>query len=180
MRLFIAVELPPEIRSALGDLQRDLKSSAGNARWVAPDSIHVTLKFLGEVVEEQIKDIDHALAGLSWKPFTLTVRGLGFFPGARSPRVLWAGLEAPTLAALAEQIDIRMERAGFDREKRAFRPHVTLARARDARIDSLLVQGAGKYQDVEFGSFVVDRFFLYKSTLRASGAVHEKRKEYPA
>jgi 2'-5' RNA ligase len=178
MRLFIAAELPPEIRTALGEVQRDLKPSTIHARWGAPDSIHITLKFLGEVVEERIKQIDGALQGLTWQPFTVTVRGVGFFPRPRSPRVLWAGLEAPALAALAQQIDARMERAGFDREERPFRPHVTLARARDDRIDSSLVQNAGKYEDFDFGSFRVDRFFLFKSTLKPSGAVYEKLREY--
>jgi 2'-5' RNA ligase len=178
MRLFLAIDLPDHIRHELAAVQSALKPSTDSARWVSADSIHITLKFLGEVPEKLVDDIDTALAGLSWKPFTVTVRGVGFFPGNRSPRVFWAGMEAPTMQDLAEELDSRMERLGFDKEKRAFRPHITLARARDTRIDSALVTGASPYEEHAFGSFTADRIFLFKSTLRSSGSVYEKLKEY--
>jgi len=179
MRVFIAVDLPNDIRKALGDLQAELRPLTETARWVAPESIHITLKFIGEVPDKRIEDIDAALTGLTWKPFTLSVRGVGFFPGTRSPRVFWAGMEAPTMRGLAEQLDTRMERLGFEKEKRAFRPHITLARARDTRIDSSLVTAATPYEEHDFGSFTVDRVFLFKSTLKPSGSEYEKLKEYP-
>ena len=116
-------------------------------KWVAAESIHITLKFLGEVPDKSIEDVDTALTGLTWKTFTITVRGIGFFPGTRSPRVFWAGMEAPTMQGLTEQLDARMERFGFDKEKRAFRPHITLARAKNTRIDSSLVTGAAQYEE---------------------------------
>jgi len=178
MRVFIAVDIPDKIRKTLGDVQRELRPLTSSARWVAPESIHITLKFVGEIPEKRLDDIDTALAGLSWKPFTITVRGVGFFPGMRSPRVFWAGMEAPTMEGLAEQLDTLMERSGFEKEKRAFRPHLTLARAKDTRIDSSLVSAAAKYEEHAFGSFSVDRVFLFKSTLKPSGAVYEKLKEY--
>ena len=83
------------------------------------------------------------------------------------------------MEGLAEQLDTRMERLGFEKEKRAFRPHITLARAKDTRIDSSLVSSAAKFEEHDFGSFTVDRVFLFKSTLKPSGAVYEKLKEYP-
>ena len=174
MRVFIAVDLPTEMRSALAKLQRELEPLTDTARWVAPESIHVTLK----VAEKRLEDIDGALTGLTWKSFAITVRGVGFFPGNRSPRVFWAGMEAPTMQNLAEQLDSRMERLGFEKEKRAFRPHITLARARDSRIDSSLVTAAAQYAEHDFGSFTVDRVFLFKSILKPSGAVYERLKEY--
>src|SRR5262245_61898497 len=142
MRVFIAIGLPGSIQQELAALQRDLKNVTNSARWVAPDSIHLTLKFIGETPEHRIPEIDSALLGLTWKPFTVSVRGIGFFPGTRSPRVFWAGLEAPPMEGLAQEVDARMERLGFEKEKRAFRPHLTLARARDMRIDSSLVIAA--------------------------------------
>jgi 2'-5' RNA ligase len=178
MRVFIAIEIPNEIRKALGDVQRALRPLTSNAKWVAPESIHITLKFVGETPEKRLEDIDTALTGLSWKPFTITVHGVGFFPGTRSPRVFWAGMEAPTMEGLSEQLDTRMERLGFEKEKRAFRPHITLARAKNTRIDASLVSAAAKYEDHDFGSFAVDRVFLFKSTLKPSGAVYEKLKEF--
>src|SRR5713226_1496242 len=120
MRVFIAVDLPDELRKELATLQRELEPLTDTARWVAPESIHITLKFLGEVPEKRVEDIDGALTGLTWKPFTVTVRTVGFFPGNRSPRVFWAGMEAPTMQNLAEELDSRMEPLGFEKEKRAF------------------------------------------------------------
>lgn len=178
MRVFIAVDLPNEVRKELANVQRALRPLTDSARWVAPESIHITLKFLGEVPEKRLDDVTTALTGLSWKPFTVTVHGVGFFPGNRSPRVFWAGMEAPTMQGLAEELDSRMERLGFDKEKRAFRPHITLARARETRIDSSLVTGAAEYLEHDFGSFTADRVFLFKSTLKSSGSVYEKLKEY--
>ena len=178
MRLFIAVDLPNDIRKALIDMQRKLKPLSDSARWVAPESIHITLKFLGEVPDKKMDDIDASLAGLTWKPFTVTVHGVGFFPGPRSPRVFWAGMEAPTMQGLAERLDTRMEHVGFEEEKRVFRPHVTLARARDTRMDTALVTAASEYTEHEFGSFTADRVFLVQSTLKPAGAVYKKVKEY--
>jgi 2'-5' RNA ligase len=178
MRVFIAVDLPNEIRNELRKLQHELEPATDTARWVAPESIHITLKFIGGIAEKRLEDIDTALTGLTWKPFVITVRGVGFFPGNRSPRVFWAGMEAPTMQNLAEELDSRMERSGFEKEKRAFRPHITLARARDSRIDSSLVTAATAYAEHNFGSFIVDRIFLFKSILRPTGALYERLKEY--
>ena len=86
MRLFIAINLPDELRTQLKELQRVLRPLASTAKWVAPESIHITLKFLGEVPEKRVEQIDTALASLAWKPFTISVHGVGFFPGTRSPR----------------------------------------------------------------------------------------------
>jgi 2'-5' RNA ligase len=178
MRVFIAIDLPEEIRKGLGELQRALRPVTGTARWVPPDAIHITLKFIGEVAETRIRDIDSALAGLSWKPIMVTVRGVGFFPGNRSPRVFWAGLMAPMMPGFAEKLDARLEQLGFDKDKRAFRPHITLARARENRMDNSLVAAAQSYEQHEFGSFSADRFFLFQSELKPTGAVYTKLKEY--
>jgi 2'-5' RNA ligase len=178
MRLFIAIDLSEPVRQALTQLQAELRPVAESARWVAPGSIHLTLKFIGETQEQRIDEIDEALGALSWKTFTVFVRGIGFFPGNRSPRVLWAGLEASTMDGLAQQIDTRMERLGFEKEKRAFRPHLTLARARESRIDAALIAAASRYEDHDFGSFTVDRFHLFQSILKPEGAEYVKLKEY--
>ncbi|HYR90230.1 MAG TPA: RNA 2',3'-cyclic phosphodiesterase [Terriglobia bacterium] len=178
MRVLIAVEVPNPIQAALSEVQHDLRSLSDTVQWVAPDSIHIALKFIGEIPEKRLEDIDSALTSLNWKPFTVTVRGVGFFPGTRSPRVLWAGLEAPTMKDLAEQVDARMERHGFDKEKRVFRPHITLARARQARMDSALVSGAAKFEEHDFGSFLVDRVYLFKDASSPAGGKYEKLKEF--
>src|SRR5437867_2925906 len=178
MRVFIAIDLPEEVRSQLAAVERELRLTTNSARWVAAESIHVTLKFIGEIPEKRIQSIDEAMSGITWKPFQVAVRGTGFFPGKRSPRVLWAGLKAPTMEGLSEKIDSRMERFGFEKEKRAFRAHVTLARARHTRLDAALVTAAAKFEEQNFGSFSVDRCFLYQSALKSSGSVYTRIKEY--
>jgi 2'-5' RNA ligase len=178
MRIFIAIDIPEEIRAGLAEMQREMRAVTNSARWVAAESVHLTLKFIGEVSEARMEEAAQALAGLTWKAFPVNVRGVGFFPGTRSPRILWAGLQASTMEGLAEKIDARMERAGFEREKRAFRAHITIARAKAGRLDAALVQAAEKYEDRNFGSFTVDRCFLYQSTLKPSGSVYTRLKEY--
>jgi 2'-5' RNA ligase len=178
MRVFIAIELPEEIRQRLSDLERELKPTTTSARWVAVESIHLTVKFIGETTEAGIAAIDESLSGLTWKPIQVSVKGVGFFPGTRSPRIFWAGLVAPGLDSLAGKIDLRMERLGFEKENRAFRPHLTLARARNVRLDAALVHAAERFGDLDCGSFIADRCFLIQSTLKPSGAVYTKLKEY--
>jgi 2'-5' RNA ligase len=178
MRVFIAIDVPAEIRQRLAEMQDRLRHATSAARWVATDSIHITLKFIGEIPEERCAAIDEALTGLNWKPLSVTVRGVGFFPGKRSPRVLWAGVECPTMEALAEEVDTRMVQAGFDSEKRAFRAHLTLARTKERRLESALVKTAEPFAETEFGTFQTDRCNLYQSTLKAGGSLYTKLKEY--
>jgi 2'-5' RNA ligase len=87
-------------------------------------------------------------------------------------------MDAPTMQGLTEEIDARMERLGFEKEKRAFRPHITLARAKDTRLDNSLVAASAEYAEHNFGAFTADRICLFQSTLKPSGAVYTKRREY--
>ena len=178
MRVFIAIDVPNEIRERLAEVQEKIRTSTNSARWVAPESIHVTLKFIGEMPEKRRDDIDQALRGLTWKHIRVTVRGVGFFPGTRSPRVFWAGLDAASIEGLAKEIDSRLERAGFDKERRAFRAHLTLARAKNNLLEKVMVAAAEPFEETEFGTFTVDRIFLFESTLKAGGSVYTKLKEY--
>jgi 2'-5' RNA ligase len=178
MRLFIGIELPEIIREGLAEVERELGPVTSSARWVATESAHLTLKFLGEVNEQRAEEIHQAMAGLTWKPFQITVKGVGFFPGARSPRVFWAGVHAPTLEALSTRIDSKLETFGFEKERRAFRAHITLARAKTGPLDAALVTGASQFEEKEFGGFNVDRCYLYQSELTAGGPIYTKLREY--
>jgi RNA 2',3'-cyclic 3'-phosphodiesterase len=178
MRVFISIDIPEEIRNRLAAVQAELRSTTTSARWVPAESAHLTLRFIGEVSDQRREDVDAALAGLTWKEFPVSVRGVGFFPGTRSPRVFWAGLQASPMEGLAQELDVRLERAGFDREKRAFRSHITLARAKTSRLERALVTAAEKFAETDFGSFVADRCFLYQSTPKPTGSVYTKLKEY--
>jgi 2'-5' RNA ligase len=179
MRAFLAIDVPAEIRKRLAATQDQLRQTSSSARWVAPESIHVTLKFIGEISEQRRKDVDQAMAGLTWKPFSIAVRGVGFFPGLGSPRVLWVGLESSMMAGLAKEIDSRLAEAGFEKEERDFRAHLTLARTKGNRLEKSLVKAAEQFQQTEFGSFVADCFYLYQSTLKPGGSVYTKLKEFP-
>jgi 2'-5' RNA ligase len=178
MRVFIAIDVPNEIRQRLAAIQDQLRPASTAARWVSTDSIHITLKFLGEIPEERRTDIDSALTGLTWLPMSVSVRGVGFFPGVRSPRILWAGVECPTMEGLANEVETRLVQAGFDSERRAFRAHLTLARTKETRLENSLVKSAEPLKEVEFGTFVANRFYLYQSTLKPGGSLYTKLKEY--
>jgi 2'-5' RNA ligase len=178
MRVFIGIEIPESIRAGLNEVQRELRPVTTSARWVPTESAHLTLKFLGEITEQRAEEVHQALAGLTWKPFQINLKGVGFFPGNRSPRVLWAGLHAPTLEALAGRIDARMENFGFEKERRSYRAHITLARAKRGPLDTALVTAATQFEDRDFGSFIVDRCFLYLSELDSAGPVYTKIREY--
>jgi 2'-5' RNA ligase len=178
MRVFIAIDVPTEIRQRLAAVQDQLRQASTAARWVSTDSIHITLKFLGEIPEERREDIDNALTGLTWLPMSISVRGVGFFPGVRSPRILWAGVECPTMESLANEVESRLVGAGFDSERRAFRAHLTLARTKENRLENALVKSAEPFKEAEFGTFVADRFYLYQSTLKPGGSAYTKLKEY--
>ncbi|HEX9241280.1 MAG TPA: RNA 2',3'-cyclic phosphodiesterase [Anaeromyxobacter sp.] len=140
-RLFVALELPDPVRRRLAALADELRRTAGRAgeevRWVPPANVHLTLQFLGAVPEERVPAVEGALrdAAREARPLSLAVRGVGGFPNARRPRVLWAGLEgdlAP-LAALVAALGARLAKLGYAPEERPFSPHLTLGRAREGR-----------------------------------------------
>src|SRR5260370_36722651 len=130
MRLFVALEIPSAVRENLAELLKSLRSMSPQTRWVRPENLHLTLKFIGEVPETKLAAIRSALAGArSDQPVTLDFRGLGFFPNEKHPRAFWAGIEAsPNLKLLAAEIENAMEKVGIPREERPFSPHLMLTR----------------------------------------------------
>ena len=142
-RVFIAIDLPPEIRRWLGNAQSGLQSAmpVGTVRWVEVGGIHLTLKFLGEIPVGRIDAVrgamDRSLEGA--KPFSLTVEGVGCFPNALRPRVVWAGVRGePQLADLQRRLEDNLYAAGFQKDQRAFSPHLTLGRVRDEASETQL------------------------------------------
>jgi 2'-5' RNA ligase len=117
MRAFIAIDLPESIQAALGQQQAAFRAACPDARWTRPEGMHLTLKFLGEISDDQVRQVTEALASLALpEKFSIEVKGFGFFPDARRPRVLWVGLEAPpALGELARRVEGCMERLGFAR-----------------------------------------------------------------
>jgi 2'-5' RNA ligase len=184
MRAFIAIELPPEIRIALSDIQACLRAqlhshTLGDAglRWTRPEGIHLTLKFLGEISPTQANRVVEILRGLEpFEKFIVDVKGYGFFPNQRRPQVLWAGLMAPpTLAGLARRIDRTMASMGLESERRTFAPHLTLARFKIPRRQPALEALVSKLGERPVGQFEVSEFFLFESQL-AFGSPAQYRK----
>ena len=171
-RLFVAIGLPESLRNELEQLQKQLKPFARDAKWVNVSGIHLTLKFLGYVDPAQIPEITEALSGSAKNQSAVFIHasGCGFFPNARRPNVLWVGVNAPELAPLQQDVEEAMAKLGFEKETRAFSPHLTLARFKDHRGHLALAKETDKFAGKDFGSFTANSFSLYESILRPQGA----------
>jgi len=180
VRLFVALDIPDAIRIALNECTAPLAKLCRSARWVRLEGAHVTLKFIGEVAAERAEAIRLALAGVRPSaPVEVYFAGLGFFPNAQRPRVLWAGIEAgPALSELAAAVDGRLAPLGVAREERAFRPHVTLARFGSPMGLDALRAAVAKLGAPEFGRATAQEFCLYQSVLRPSGAEYTRLATY--
>jgi 2'-5' RNA ligase len=172
MRLFVALEIPGEIRDALALVLKELRGFAPLAKWVRAENLHVTLKFLGETESDKVSAIANALGSIrSEQPITLEFRGLGFFPNEKRPRVFWVGMESsPNLKILAEEIDQRLSRLGFPREDRPFTPHLTLARLNPPGLPPKLGYAVAENSSRNFGFFTTREFHLIESKLKSTGA----------
>ena len=164
MRLFTAIDIPDGVRHNLRVLLDRLRPTARIA-WSPVENMHVTTKFIGEWPEDRLEEMQAALAAAgSPGAFEISVRGLGWFPDARHPRVLWAGIDAGReLARLAEATAAAVERLGVAQEDRRFSPHLTLARIRERVPLDALLGAIGKLPSLDFGSFPVRAFHLYLS-----------------
>jgi 2'-5' RNA ligase len=176
MRVFVAMDIPEDVRSSLAALTAKLRPACRNARWVRIEGLHVTLKFIGEVPSEKVDAIKTALAALPLcDPIPLNFRGLGFFPNDRRPRVLWTGIEAGTdLAALAAAVEAALDPLGIPHDERTFAPHLTLARFEAPRVLNAMQEAVKKSSGIKFGSATVKEFHLYQSVLKPGGAEYTR------
>ncbi len=186
IRTFIAIELPDPLKERLVELQEKLKEQAPPraVRWVQPEGIHLTLKFLGQTPVDQIEGIVRALSSacVPLSSFTYTVGGLGCFPDLRRPQVIWVGVQEPTgaLSGLQGAIEEACAELSFQREGRAFHPHLTLGRLRDRasaeerRAIGELIQGT---EVASLGAGAARRVSLIRSDLRPTGAVYTTLRE---
>lgn len=180
MRLFTAVDLSPDVIRALDRLIAALRPAA-RIKWSPAANLHITTKFIGDWPEERFVELTGALRGLPPRaPIPIEVRGLGFFPNPRAPRVFWAGVQASTgLPELARETDRTLNRLGVPLESRPFSPHLTLARIKEPVPLDRLHQAIAALASTGFGAFQVDRFCLYQSALNPSGSVYTKLSEFP-
>jgi RNA 2',3'-cyclic 3'-phosphodiesterase len=192
MRIFVALEIPETVRLRIARFSEEVREFAPQARWVQPESLHVTLKFIGERQPPEVDEIARSLAEVRSESFAIDFRGCGFFPTAKAARVFWVGIEenAP-LVRLANSVDEACVGAGVACEERAFSPHLTLARAgRSAaphrmRSDKTnlafekLRDRLAAIQTTDFGTMRAREFILYQSKLSPRGADYTAMARFP-
>ena len=184
MRAFVAIDLADKVRAALAREQARLKAACAHyrdIRWTRPEGLHLTLKFLGEIEKAQATSVVAALQGLGgFDPFKAEVKGFGFFPDARRPRVFWVGLQGPpALSELAAGVEAALEPLGFAPEHRPFKPHLTLARFDRPQSPATLTAAINDSSVGSVGQFEVSEFFLFESRLRPGGAEYLKLARFP-
>ncbi len=191
MRVFIGLDLDPEIRARMTRFLDGVRGFASEVRWVRPESFHVTLKFIGEQKLDQVEQIKRELAAIHALPFEISFRGHGFFPNPKSARVFWLGIVAGgALAQLAMSVDEAVSRAGVPRETQHYRPHLTLARSgsgsprpkpgdRPAPALRRVAEKLAGMPEPDFGTMTAREFFLYESKLSPRGAQYTKIARFP-
>jgi RNA 2',3'-cyclic 3'-phosphodiesterase len=192
MRLFIALDIDDPIREHIARFVEGVQGFAPEARWVKPESMHITLKFIGEQPEAAVEPINLALRTVHVNTTEIQFRGYGFFPTVKSARVFWLGMEAgPQLAALALAIDEKVAALGIPREDRAYSPHLTLARGSGGsgsprwrrgdgpnRAFERLQEKLASLPSPEFGTMTPREFFLYQSQLSPKGSKYTKLERF--
>ena len=190
MRIFVALDIPQEVRAALDALITRLRPVSRAVRWTRIEGVHVTLKFIGEVQPEKVEAIEASLAkirfpgptgaGSLWSPpkcIQMKFRGVGFFPNERRPSVFWAGVEVGAeLGALASAVETSLQPLGIAKEHRAFSPHLTLARFKSTDGSALnrLHEAISAAGPLEFGAGIAKDFHLYQSILKPGGAEYTR------
>lgn len=188
MRLFVALDIDDDIRGRIARFLEGVREFAPDAAWVRPESLHVTLKFIGEKSEDEGETVKRALATIAAESFKLSFRGYGFFPGARAPRVFWVGSEGESkLTSLATAVDETLALVGVPKEEHAFNAHLTLARGGRGsgaphrqkgdspnRSFQRLQEKLGALPTPEFGSMMAQEFFLYQSQVSRGGSKYTK------
>jgi 2'-5' RNA ligase len=177
MRLFLAINIPGDLRRALSDAVQPLRELAPEIRWTSEPKLHLTMKFLGEQDDERLTSIQDTMRSVAslHASTEVTLHGFGAFPNTRRPRVLWIGVErSPRLELLAHDLESAFERIGFEPEGRAFRPHITLGRVREVPQleQARALARAARRMDFE-ESLPVESLDLMRSVAGAGGAAYE-------
>ncbi|TKJ36007.1 MAG: RNA 2',3'-cyclic phosphodiesterase [Planctomycetes bacterium B3_Pla] len=185
MRCFIAIDIDDQIRKGLGKLQDELRSKVdvrkGDVKWVSPDATHLTLKFLGEIRDEQVVEVCNITGDVAsrHKSFELDIGTLGCF-GGRSAKVLWVGTgeDCENLLQLHRELEQQLDSAGWPRENRKLSAHLTLCRIRNAKAGIKLAQVTGKYEDLKLGIMAADSISVYQSELTPKGPIYTQLGNY--
>jgi 2'-5' RNA ligase len=188
MRIFLTLDIADDVRGRIARFIEGVRGFAPDARWVRPESLHVTLKFIGERAADDVEQIRQAVRGIQADAVEINVRGCGFFPSAKAPRVFWVGIHPnPKLFHLAAAVDEATASIGIAKEEHAFSPHLTLARAVGGSVSPRRRKGNGPNRSfqqlqekllampaLEFGTMTACEFFLYQSQLSPGGSRYTK------
>ena len=178
IRTFIALELPPSLISLLAKVQEDLQSMGLRAKWVRPENIHLTLKFLGNTNSVDIDKIGGAMVDAVGKinTFNLVAEGIGVFPGIKRPRVIWVGLKGQIqlLFAMQRLLEDNLAALGYKKEKRPFKGHLTLGRFKQSVNPNTIRRVLQELGDLTIEEFTARRVIFYKSDLKPTGAVYSQ------
>jgi len=178
MRLFLAIPIDKQILDTLAGVVDKLRGSRGPVRWVRPEGMHLTLKFLGDTAEDRVEPLVQAVTGICQDvvPFPISVTGAGAYPNLRRPRVLWAGVveNSHTLKRLVKNVEEETEKLGWEPEKRGFSPHITIGRVKGNMNISRLTIAVKEIKDEHWGDQEVGEMVLYSSKLQPGGAVYEE------
>ena len=182
-RTFIAVELGSAIQRAAAELQERLRAAGAHLRWVKPHNLHFTLRFLGEIPVAQVARACVAVRETAGavRPFVVEIGGLGAFPNFERPQVVWVDSRegAAALEHLAASVDAALARQGFPGDRRGFRPHLTLGRAKDDRRWGDLVRALQQHREALLGKQDVQHVSVMESHLRPDGPVYTAREQVP-
>jgi len=180
IRCFIAIDLSAELKEMISQAQDLLKKSGANVKWVKPSNIHLTLKFLGEIPEKKVEEVKEVLGTLSFEKTEVSVKSLGAFPNMKRPRVIWAGVEkgAEELKKISTVLEERLYTIGFKREKRSFKPHLTIGRVRKPGKIKELMDAVDFLKEFDAGVFIADEIIFMQSELKPGGAVYTPMAKY--
>lgn len=183
MRAFVGIPVGEETRAVLVRAQEALRRADADVRWVRPDSIHLTLKFLGEIGDDQAERLRELLAAEAarWPRLALEIAGIGSFPERGTPRVVWAGCrgDLAKLAGLAQAVERAAEQVGVPKEGRPFVAHLTIGRVKSDRNAKRLLAAVENQREAPIGKEEVSRFILFRSTLTAEAPIYEELAEFP-
>jgi len=176
MRTFIAVGISSEVRERIAQIQAEFKKGDADVKWVEPENLHLTLKFLGEVSEEKISGVIEKtrMAAYGISNFRVHLSGFGSFPNLKFPRVVWIGIKegSEELKNLSERIEENLSQLGFAKEKREFSAHLTIGRVRSPREKGKLVKKIEELERSDVGEFSVDRVLVMESQLSSRGPTY--------
>lgn len=182
MRTFIAIDLDKEIKDKLSSFLLELDKVSKKIKWARKEGMHLTLKFLGEIEEKMIPEVESLLKGISSKcpSFVLRLKGTGTFPeGSKNPRVIWVGIEeSQDLKAIQAQLEEELEKTGFPREKREFHPHLTLGRIKPHSYLGGIFSLLESNKESDFGEMKVKKIAFFQSILKPTGAEYRILSEF--